>query len=311
MKKSELRQIIRDQLHLLKEYGNQGPSIPKVFELIYNNNEINELDINEVNKINNLVYDFGGGETIYYEDENIVIVDNLEENEIIEAMGDEGIERKIYIKFNLEKYYPLPKANKILVYQLIYHLNNVENITKTINDSLTSDGVVEFATDKITNLDKKFVSNLEKMGFNAYKVENFNKGYIINFSKEKPSNNIKNPLSKINTPQIETPEYKIQQYMNDSNQDTLDLYKAKIYNLPDNMKPGLWMDLGKSTIKELPKGLKIKYDLVIDGTEIKILPPDLEVGRRLIIKNTPLSKKYNEEEIRQMSPGVVGDIILK
>jgi hypothetical protein len=40
------------------------------------------------------------------------------------------------------------------------------------------------------------------------------------------------------------------------------------------------------------------------------LPQGLIVGGDLDLYNTPISKKYNEEEIKQMVPGVKGHIYL-
>ena len=51
-----------------------------------------------------------------------------------------------------------------------------------------------------------------------------------------------------------------------------------------------------------------KGDLDLRNTPITSLPNNLKVGRDLYLTNTPISKKYTQEEIRQMIPGVEGDI---
>jgi predicted metal-dependent hydrolase len=54
-----------------------------------------------------------------------------------------------------------------------------------------------------------------------------------------------------------------------------------------------------------------KGDLDLSGTPITSLPQGLTVGGFLDLRYTPLSKKYNKEEIKQMVPGVKGQIYIK
>ena len=51
-------------------------------------------------------------------------------------------------------------------------------------------------------------------------------------------------------------------------------------------------------------------DLDLSNTPITTLPQGLKVGSDLDLDNTPLSKKYSEEEIKKMVPGVRGRIFL-
>ena len=70
------------------------------------------------------------------------------------------------------------------------------------------------------------------------------------------------------------------------------------------------LNLRNTPIQSLPDGLKVGGYLHLGGTSIQSLPPGLKVGGDLNLEGTPISKKYTEEEIRKMVPGVKGDIRL-
>ena len=72
------------------------------------------------------------------------------------------------IKYNLENTYAFPKADKIIISQLVYYLDNIENFAKTVNDSLKPNGKIEFFSDKMyEKSDIGFIKILtEKYGFN-------------------------------------------------------------------------------------------------------------------------------------------------
>ena len=70
------------------------------------------------------------------------------------------------------------------------------------------------------------------------------------------------------------------------------------------------LDLAGIPIQSLPPGLKVEGSLYLKNTPIQSLPDGLEVGGYLFLENTPISKKYTEEEIQKMVPGVKGDIYL-
>ena len=53
-----------------------------------------------------------------------------------------------------------------------------------------------------------------------------------------------------------------------------------------------------------------KGDLDLSNTQIKTLPNDLNVGGNLYLNNTPMFKKYTKIQIKQMCPGVKGNIYL-
>ena len=54
--------------------------------------------------------------------------------------------------------------------------------------------------------------------------------------------------------------------------------------------------------------LNIKGNLDLRNTPIQSLPNGLKVGGILFLGDIPLSKKYTEEEIEAMVPGVKGNV---
>jgi len=70
------------------------------------------------------------------------------------------------------------------------------------------------------------------------------------------------------------------------------------------------LDLSNTPITTLPQGLKVGGSLSLGSTPITTLPKDLKVGEGLNLINTPLSKKYTKEQIKQMYPGIKGEIYL-
>jgi hypothetical protein len=68
------------------------------------------------------------------------------------------------------------------------------------------------------------------------------------------------------------------------------------------------MVLNSSTIQSLPDNLTVIKGLYIIDTNISLLPKNLKVQGDFVLYDTPLSKKYTEKQIRQMSPGIKGDI---
>lgn len=124
---------------------------------------------------------------------------------------------------------------------------------------------------------------------------------------------------------------KIQQYMKDGSKGDLNLNGTPITSLPNDLKKvggslylrgnpitslpvGLivrgYLNLWGTAITSLPTGLKVGEDLNLNNTKITSLPDDLLVGGSLYLWNTSLSKKYTEKQIRQMAPGIKGNIYL-
>ena len=92
---------------------------------------------------------------------------------------------------------------------------------------------------------------------------------------------------------------------------SLILIRSQIEKLPDNLTVNRTLDLeGCKNLKSLPNGLKVKGDLDLRDTNITSLPSDLEVGDALILYRTPIADMYTEEQIREMIPGVEGNIHL-
>ncbi len=83
---------------------------------------------------------------------------------------------------------------------------------------------------------------------------------------------------------------KIQQYIKDGGKGYLDLYNTPITSLPSGLSVGGYLNLG--------------------NTKITSLPPDLSVGGYLYLVDTPLSKSHTKEQIKQMAPGVKGNIYM-
>ena len=103
---------------------------------------------------------------------------------------------------------------------------------------------------------------------------------------------------------------KIQEYIKNGSKGDLDLYNTPITSLPNNLTyVGGDLRLSNSKIASLQNGLTIGGDLIISNTPITSLPKDLKVGDTLWLGDTPLSKKYTREQIKQMVPGVKGEII--
>ena len=123
---------------------------------------------------------------------------------------------------------------------------------------------------------------------------------------------------------------KIQQYIKDGGKGDLNLYRTPIKSLPPDLKVGGNLYLGGTKITSLPSGLSVGSDLNLyntpitslpsdlsvgsnldlEGSEITSLPSDLKVGGYLYLSRTPLSKSHTEEQIKQMAPGIKGNIYM-
>ena len=79
------------------------------------------------------------------------------------------------------------------------------------------------------------------------------------------------------------------------------LNETNITELPDNLYVGGYLALyGCTKITKLPDNLYVVEDLDLSGTNITELPDNLYFGWNLYIKNTPLAKKYTDQEIRDI-----------
>jgi hypothetical protein len=168
----------------INEYNNVGPSTPKTY-IVKNDGTYKEVPIKILSKIPNLIYDMGGGETNYYPEKNIVIVDNIPIEQFVKEPG-EIKDEKIYVEYNLNQPYSFPKANKIIAAQLVYNLDNVESFATTINNSLKDNGTFEFYSDVMIKKDKDFLNYLySEYGFGFPKNLNQFKQEPIQLKKGK------------------------------------------------------------------------------------------------------------------------------
>jgi hypothetical protein len=88
----------------------------------------------------------------------------------------------------------------------------------------------------------------------------------------------------------------------------LDLYESEIESLGGLRSVGGSLDLANTEIKSLGNLRSVGGNLYLTYSEIKSLGNLRSVGGDLFLRDTPISKKYSEEEIRQMVQ-VGGDII--
>ena len=80
----------------------------------------------------------------------------------------------------------------------------------------------------------------------------------------------------------------------------LDLSYSEIEDLGNLISVGGWLDLNQSTIKSLGNLTSVGGNLDLYESEIEDLGNLTSVGGYLDLTDTPLSKKYTEEEIREM-----------
>ena len=88
------------------------------------------------------------------------------------------------------------------------------------------------------------------------------------------------------------------------------LNDTSITSLPDGLTVRGYLDLRNTPITSLPDGLTVGGGLDLSSTQITSLPDGLIVGGNLYLRNTPLSQTHTEEQIRQMTPGVKGNIYI-
>ncbi len=90
---------------------------------------------------------------------------------------------------------------------------------------------------------------------------------------------------------------------------SLDLGNCKqLTKLPDKLHVDGYFSIRDTNIEELPNNLYVDDDFDLDQTNIKELPDNLYVGRHLWIYNTPLARKYTDEEIYKIVASTGGQI---
>ena len=80
---------------------------------------------------------------------------------------------------------------------------------------------------------------------------------------------------------------------------SLDIEESNIKELPDDIKIGTTLYADYTDIETLPNNLTL-YFAVLSNTKLKEIPYNLKIHQTLSIYNTPLTKKYTDEEIRKM-----------
>ena len=89
----------------------------------------------------------------------------------------------------------------------------------------------------------------------------------------------------------------------------LDLRRTPIKSLGNLQSVGGWLILRGTPIESLGNLISVGENLDLEATPIKSLGNLQSVGGNMDLEGTPLSKKYTEDQIRQMVK-VGGDIIL-
>jgi hypothetical protein len=77
------------------------------------------------------------------------------------------------------------------------------------------------------------------------------------------------------------------------------LFGSGIKTLPEGLYVDGWMDVSHTYIKSLPDNLYVGGHLWFKYSSIGEIPKNLYVGGELDIEETPLAKKYTDEEIRR------------
>jgi len=60
-----------------------------------------------------------------------------------------------------------------------------------------------------------------------------------------------------------------------------------------------------------PEDLDVKGDLDLSGTKITSLPDNLKVGGDIFLVRTPIARTYSKLQVREMCPGIKGEIYCK
>ena len=260
-------------LDLLKEYANQGPSSPELY--LIENKEIKSIPFSNISKIPNLEYDMGGGETSLYEGYNVVVIDNIPVEEFTQ---DPGGDKKIYIEYNLEDPYSFPKANKIHLSQVVYHITNIEALAKTVNDSLKSNGILDFFSDIMSKEDKQFIKILiENYGF--FLPDNAS---LNSLSKYKQKNLLLRRGTPYTTPKKE--KFVPKEYIYDI---TTKEGNARVKYITD--------EYGYIDTEKISGTIPDRYFLKDRNSRREGVKPDY-IGMRFPMKDNEISKGWNPEK---------------
>lgn len=138
-----------------------------IYKITFNGNDFNieESNLNEIAKIPNLIYDMGGGETVYYPSSNVIAVDYIDVNDYarwtLNSWGDE-LSIKYYILQDLNIPFTFPKANKIILSKVVIYIKDIESLAQSVNNSLKSNGQIDFFAEHGRNtLSKRDINFLQ------------------------------------------------------------------------------------------------------------------------------------------------------
>jgi hypothetical protein len=120
-----------------------------IYKVTFQNNnfQIEETNLNEISKISNLIYDMGGGESVYDPSPNIVTIDYISVDDYSKwtlAEWGNNLSTKYYILQDLNIPFSLPKADKIILSKVVIYIKNIESLAESVNNSLKSNGQIEF-----------------------------------------------------------------------------------------------------------------------------------------------------------------------
>ena len=86
---------------------------------------------------------------------------------------------------------------------------------------------------------------------------------------------------------------------------------SDIKTLPNNLKiKGNLILVDALSLESLPNGLEVGGSIQAEYSGIKSIPNDLKVNGSLWLHDTPISEKYTKEQLKQMLPGVKGEIYI-
>jgi len=126
----------------------------------------------------------------------------------------------------------------------------------------------------LTQDEAEFIEDVEDFGYNSNEVEDYAQNLVGNTDS-----------SDLKDIEVKNIEIEISKYLKNGSKGDLYLNKYKGKTLPSNFP-------------------KVERDLVLNDSSITSLPKDLSVGGTLFLVGTPIAKKYNEEELKDMLPGV-------
>ena len=179
--------------------------------------------------------------------------------------------------FDLRKYLAEGKLLKEDTQPLSLTSQQKQEFIERINYLINSEGK-DYAMEEAGNIlsrvltqDKiEFIEDIEDFGYNPNEVEDYAQSLVGNTDS-----------SDLKDVEVDDIENEIQKYIKKGSKGDLYLNKYKGSTLPPNFP-------------------KIEGDLVLNFSSISSLPKDLSVGGTLFLYNTPISKKYSKDELKNI-----------